>query len=256
MPMSSERAQQEVNRRRFLQGAGVAGLGLLAGCGRLPWQAASIPTVPRIGRLGLQTTTWVNSPSGQELSEGLHELGYIEGVNFHWEDAFADRETDRLPALVAALVQRPVDLIFVTGGGPAILAASNGTSSIPIVVGLSGDYIALGVAASLARPGGNVTGLSSISPGISGKRLELLRDALPGLRRVAVLWEPAEPVKMLDYRETEAAAQSLAVTLVSLPARTPAEFEGAFDAAVREQAEAFITLGSTLTGGPVAIKQM
>jgi putative tryptophan/tyrosine transport system substrate-binding protein len=244
----------EVSRRQFVQGVGLASVGLLAGCSRLPGQAP--PRVYRIGRLGLQPPTWPNAPSGQELKEGLRELGYIEGVNFHWVDAFADGQPDRLPELVAALVQEPVDLIFVVGGGPAILAARDATSAIPIVVGLSGDFTGIGVAASLARPGGNVTGLSSASPGLSSKRLEVLHDSLPGCNRIAVLWEPAEPVKVLDYRETEAAAQAIGLSLLSLPVRSLAEFESAFNAASWEHADAFVALGSTLTGGPRAIKQM
>jgi putative ABC transport system substrate-binding protein len=182
------------------------------------------------------------------LTEGLRELGYEEGVTFHWEDAFADLNHERLPELATALVQRPVDVILAVDTRAA-LAARDATSTLPIVMGFSGDPVAIGLVASLARPGGNVTGMSSISPQMSGKRLELVRDALPGTRRVAVLWNAAEPVKALDYRETEAASQKLDLTLLPLPVYTADEFESAFEDASRERVDAFIVLGDMLTSG-------
>jgi putative tryptophan/tyrosine transport system substrate-binding protein len=242
-------------RRQVVQSAGAMGLGLLVGCGRLPGQAGP-PKVPRLGRFGIQPPNWPTGTAGTALADGLRELGYIEGVNFHWEDAFANGEPERLPELAATLVQRPVDLIFVAGGTTAALAARDATSTIPIVVGIVGDPVAIGLVASLARPGGNVTGMSSISPQTSGKRLELLRDAIPGLARVAVLWTATDLVKALDYRETEAAAPVLGLTLVSLPVRSAADFDGAFDTAKREGADAFIALGDSVTGGPVAMRRL
>jgi putative tryptophan/tyrosine transport system substrate-binding protein len=242
------------SRRQLVQGAGVVGLGLLAGCGRLPGQAQPSPRVWRIGRLSI-SGLMLASANASELTNGLHELGYVEGVNLQWEDAFAAGDHERLRALATALAQRPVDLI-VTAGAPEAVAARNATSTIPIVMGIVGDPVAIGVVASLARPGGNVTGLSSLSPQMSGKRLELLRDALPGLARVAVVWNAADPVKALDYRETEEAARALALMLLSLPVRTVEEFEEAFEAARRQGADALIALGDALTSPPANVQRL
>jgi putative tryptophan/tyrosine transport system substrate-binding protein len=244
-------------RRQVVHGAGAMGLGLLAGCGRPPWQAPP-PRLWRIGRMSVVNPhgAWLTSPNATVFTEELRGLGYVEGVNLIWDDAFTDGQLDRLPELAAGLVHQSVDLILIIGGAPAALAARDATSTIPIVFGILGDPVGIGLVASLARPGGNVTGLSSISPQTTGKRLELLRDTLPGLTRVAVLWNAAEPVKALDYQQTEAAAQVLGLTLLSLPVRTRDEFENAFDAAVRERAEALIALGDPLTGGAAPAKRM
>src|SRR5829696_6834698 len=151
-----------LSRRQLVQGAGAVGLGLLAGCGRWPGQAQPSPRVWRIGRLSI-SGLWLGGDNARELTTGLQELGYVEGVNLQWEDAFADGDHERLRELATALAQRPVDLI-VTMGGPEAVAARNATSTTPIVMGIVGDPVAIGVVASLARPGGNVTGLSSTSP--------------------------------------------------------------------------------------------
>ena len=244
-------------RHQFVQGIGLAGLGLLVGCGRLPGQVPA-PKVWRIGRMSVANPyqDWLSGRNAAAFTEQLRELGYVEGVNLVWEDAFADGQLDRLPELAAELVRRPVDLILIIGGAPAALAARDATSTIPIVFGILGDPIAIGLVASLARPGGNVTGLSSISPHTAGKRLELLRDAAPGLARVAVLWNAAEPVKALDYQQTEVAARALGLTLLSLPVRTRDEFAGAFDTAVAEGVDALIALGDPLTGSIAMGKRM
>jgi putative ABC transport system substrate-binding protein len=191
----------------------------------------------------------------RELTEGLQELGYVEGVNLRWEDALADGDHERLRELATSLAQHPVDLI-VTGGAPEAVAARDATSTIPIVMGIVGDPVAIGVVDSIARPGGNVTGLSSISPQMSGKRLELLRDTLPGLGRVAVLWNAVDPVKALDYRETEGAAQVLGLTLLPLPVRTVEEFEEAFEAARRGGAAALLAIGDALTSPPPNVQRI
>ena len=242
-------------RRHFVRCAGAAGLTLLVGCARLPGLAAPAPRVWHVGLLHSSGPGWLTGDAAQALAEGLRELGYVEGVNLQWEYAFVDGDAGRLRERVIGLVHRPVDLI-VTGGTREVLAAKEATTTIPIVMGIVGDPVGIGVVASLARPGGNVTGLSSISPQTSGKRLELLRDALPGLGRVAILWNTADPVKALDYRETEATAPVLGLTLVSLPVRAVEEFEGAFDAASREHADAFIALGDALTSAPPNVQRM
>jgi putative tryptophan/tyrosine transport system substrate-binding protein len=188
------------------------------------------------------------TPYAEALAQGLHELGYVEGHNLAWEYAFGENQPERLPELARGLVHRQVDVI-VPMGHQAALAARDGTSTIPIVLPIHGDPVGAGLAASLAWPGGNVTGLSSMSPGMSAKRLELLREVLPAMGHVAVLWNGADLTKGSDYRETEAAAQALRLTIQSLPVRTPDEFEGALEAAGRERSDALVVLGDALTMG-------
>jgi putative ABC transport system substrate-binding protein len=139
-----------------------------------------------------------------------------------------------------------VDVIVVEGHTPAIQAAKNATSTIPIVMGVSGDPVKMGLVESLARPGGNVTGLSIMTPGLAPKRLELLKDAVPKLKHVAVLWNAANPVKVLDWRETQAAARALGLKLQSLEVRGPTDFQGAFDYATRDPADALVVFGDGL----------
>ena len=155
-------------RRRFVQGVGVAGLALAAGCGRLPWQGQPPARVPRIAWLG--TRTGPRFP--EAFREGLRELGYIDGQNIALEYRSAEGMIERLPDLVGELIGIPVDVI-VTEDSSAALAASRGTSTIAVVMA-NGDPVGLGVAASYARPSGNVTGLSGMGPELAAKRLQLL----------------------------------------------------------------------------------
>ena len=172
----------------------------------------------------------------------LHLLGYVEGQNvaiaYRWA---ADRD-DQLPRLAADLVQLKVDVIVVEGHTPAIQAAKQATSTIPIVMSVSGDPVKTGLVESLARPGGNVTGLSLLTPELAPKRLELLKEAVPTLARVAVLWNAANPVKVLDWHETQAAASALGLQLQSLAVRGPQDFAGAFDATTKDRADALVVL--------------
>ena len=135
-----------------------------------------------------------------------------------------------------------VDVIVVEGHTPAIQAAKQATRTIPIVMGVSGDPVKTGLVESLARPGGNVTGLSLLTTELAPKRLELLKEAVPTLARVAVLWNAANPVKVLDWHETQAAASALGLQLQSLEVRGPPDFAGAFDAATRDRADALVVL--------------
>jgi putative tryptophan/tyrosine transport system substrate-binding protein len=226
----------------------VAGLGLLAGCGRLPGQAATAPRVFRLGRLIDSGPENLATSQTHSLTQALHELGYVEGRNLAWEYVFAEGQYERLPELATALVNRSVDVI-VTGTNLTALAARAATSTIPIVMAISGDPVGAGLVASLARPGGNVTGLSSLSPQLSAKRLDLLRDALPGLTRVAVLWNGADPVKALDYRQTEAAGQALGLTIQTLPVGTVNDLDPALESASRAGTQALLVLGDGLTQG-------
>jgi putative ABC transport system substrate-binding protein len=178
--------------------------------------------------------------------ERLRTLGYVEGQNLTIERRWAEPREHRLPDLAAELVQLRVDcLVAMTWA--AIEAAKHATTTIPIVLIINSDPVEGGLVASLARPGGNVTGFSPMTPELAGKRLELLQEVVPGLTHVAVLWEPAVPAKALEFRKTQVAAQELGVQLHSLEVRGADDFEAAFAAATREHADALLTLGSPTT---------
>jgi putative ABC transport system substrate-binding protein len=171
--------------------------------------------------------------------QGLRELGYAEGQNIVLEPRWAEGRHERLPALAADLVGLKVDVI-VAAATPAGLAAKAATSTIPIVIVAVGAPIKAGLVANLARPGGNVTGLSLLTPELSGKRLELLMDMLPKLSRVAVLMNPDNPVSAVFLEDTQVAARSVAIDVQRLDAHNPAEIERAFGAALGAQASALI----------------
>ncbi len=173
--------------------------------------------------------------------EGLQQLGYLEGQNVAIEYRWAEGRLGRLPELAAELVRLKVDVI-VAAGTPGVLAAKQATPTIPIVMAVGGDPIGSGAVASLARPGGNVTGLSNLAEDLIGKLLELLKGAVPRASRVAVLLNPANPVHATFWRETETAARVLGVRLLRLEAREPNEFDGVFAAMIRDRAGAAVVL--------------
>jgi putative ABC transport system substrate-binding protein len=196
--------------------------------------------VPRIGLLSL-----LSSATGQSKTEsfrqGLRELGYIEGQNILIESRWAEGYRERLAELAADLVRLDV-AVLVTESPPAALAAKQATHTIPIVTAAIGDPVALGLVASLARPGGNVTGLTFQAPTLSGKRLELLKEAAPQANRVAVLWNGTNPAHASYLGETEAAARALGLQLQAVEVRSPAELDRAFEAIARTWSSALITL--------------
>jgi putative ABC transport system substrate-binding protein len=181
------------------------------------------------------------------LRDDLRELGLIEGKNLVFEGRYADNRLDRLPALAAELVSLHADVI-VTAGTLAPLATKRATTTIPIVMVAAGDPVGSGLIASLARPGGNVTGTSLMAPELAGKRLELLKDLLSGISRVAVLWNAANPYAALVYKETVGAARILGIEVQSLEVRTPDDFDGALEAAAGQHTDALITVEDPLTG--------
>jgi len=201
--------------------------------------------VPRIGYLSPLSPS--SDPTRIEaFRQGLRDFGYVEGQNIAIEYRYAEGKFNRLPDLAAELVRFKVDVIVVAST-PGILAAKNATSTIPIVMALSADPVPTGLVSSLARPGGNITGLSLLSGELSGKRLELLKEVVPNLSRVAVLWDPVNPATLLQLRETEAAAQVLGVQLQPLEVRGPnPDFERAFQDTAGGQAGALITLDDLL----------
>jgi len=208
----------------------------------LPAQAQQPKKIARIGYL-VPSTAAANAINFEALQQGLRELGYVEGKTFVLEVRYAEARFERLPELARELVGLKVDLI-VTLTDVAIAAVKRETQTIPIVMATSTDPVATGFVASLARPGGNVTGLSSISSELSGKRLELLREVVPGLSRVALIWNPDVRGAVLDYNATEGAARSLRLQLQSVEVLRAEDFDRAFSAITKERAQALIMSGS------------
>jgi putative tryptophan/tyrosine transport system substrate-binding protein len=175
----------------------------------------------------------------EAFRQGLRELGYVEGKSFVLEARYGDGKAERLPELARELVSLKVDVIL-TGTDGAIAVFKKQTQTIPIVMANSTDPVATGFVASLARPGGNVTGLSTISPELGGKRLELLREVVPRLSRVAFIWNPDIPGATLEYKEVEGASRSLRLQLQFLEVRRSDDLQSAFSAVTKRRAEALI----------------
>jgi ABC-type uncharacterized transport system substrate-binding protein len=217
-------------------------LALLAG----PLAAEAQP--PKVSRIGFLA---VGSREGRAFMiegflRGLREHDYVEGQNILIEYRFSEGRNDRLPELARELVAMKVDLI-VASGSPASFAARDATRTIPIVMGsLAADPIETGLIASLARPGGNITGMTEMAADLSGKRLEMLRETMPGLARVAVFWNPPNPAYGPVLRGLEAAAPQLGLKLQRLEVRVPEDFEGALKAAVGQRAGALFVPGDPL----------
>ncbi len=211
----------------------------------LPAEAQPPGKVYRIGFLASAPAAALAQPRSQAFLQGLRDLGYAEGRNITIEWRWAAGKPDRLPNLAAELVRLKADVI-VAEGTPETLAVKKLTTTIPIVFTVAADPVGSGLVASLGRPGGNVTGLSIISPELTGKRLELLKEALPEVVRVAVLLNPANPVSIAQLKETEAAARTLGLHLRILETRDPGQFEGAFATMTRERAGALIVLTDSM----------
>ena len=208
-------------------------------------QAQPPERVARIGWLA-----FASSPRVEILGafrQGLREAGWIEGQNCVIEYRLAEGRAERFPDLAAELVRLPVDVIVTASGEPAILAAKRATTTIPIVMAISADPVGTGLVASLARPGGNVTGLSILAPEVAGKRLQLLKDAVPRTSRVAVLWNAAYPGKALELSETRAPAGALGIAVQSVEVRGPDDFAGAFSAIRKARPDALIAFADPLT---------
>jgi len=198
--------------------------------------------MPRVGSLHLGSHSDPVIQSYLEaFRQGLRELGYVEGQNIAIEYRWAEGKYDRLPGLAAELVSLKVDIIVATAL-PAIQAAKQATGTIPIVMTSSLDPVATGFAANLARPGGNITGLSAMAPELVGKQLELLKELVPKVSRVALLGNPANPGTAPMVRRAQDAARELGIRLQPLEARSPSEIDNAFAAMTRERAGALLVL--------------
>lgn len=180
------------------------------------------------------------------LRQALHDLGYVEQQNVTYVGRWAEAQQERLPGLAAELVTAGVDVI-VTIGGPATAAARHASTSIPIVMSQVGDADSIGLIDSLARPGGNVTGVTDQSADLSAKRLELLKEAIPKAARVAVLWNADDRGMTLRYQNVEKAAQTLHVTVQPLGVREPNDFDTAFSAMAQHRPDALLLVTDALT---------
>jgi ABC-type uncharacterized transport system substrate-binding protein len=200
----------------------------------------------KVYRVGYLSMAPGPSPRSEALQQGLRDLGYVSGQNLVTEYGWADGQIDRARTAAADLVRSKVDVI-VTGGPQATRVAREATTTIPVVMAVDYDPVGAGFVTSLAHPGGNITGLSAINPELSGKRLELLKSALPRLSRVAVLWNPAEPNADVYVRETRVAAQALGVRVQSLEIRSLPDLESALRSATRERADALAVLTDPVT---------
>jgi putative ABC transport system substrate-binding protein len=228
-----------VNRRTFLGSLtlGIFGLAHAAGAQQSGRQY-------RVGFLGNATASLEAALVGA-FRDGLRDLGYVEGQNVVIEYRWAEGEYSRLPALIAELVAQKVDVI-VTAGTPATLAVKRAAISIPLVMVAVGDPVGTGIVPSLSHPGGNITGLTSISTEMDGKRLELLREVVPRVSHLAVLWNPASPLQVLAEKQTQAAAQVLRMKVLSLGVRTIEQIKEAFTTIAREQPDALLVLADRL----------
>jgi putative ABC transport system substrate-binding protein len=231
-----------MERRRFIE---VIAGGLVAAP-----LAAEAQQAVKIARIGFLTPNMAASPPHvrEAFLQGLRDLGYVEGRNVVIEYRDAEGKSERFPALAAELVALKVDVI-VAPGTPAALAAKQATRTLPIVFPIAGDPVTSGLVTSLARPGGNVTGLSILDPDLVGKCLEQLKQAVPGVSGVAVLWQPGGLGERTDkdmLKGAEVAARALGVRLQFVEARGPAEFDRAFSEMTRARAGALTVLPSTM----------
>ena len=229
-----------MDRRTFV---GIVGSGLLA-CARI----AGAQQTGKVWRVGF-LAGGVRPPDGAApapLREELQALGYAEGKDITYEGRWAEGRNERLRELAAELLSRKVDLI-VAFGGPAAEAAKQTSSTTPIIVLSAGDVVETGLVASLARPGGNVTGVNDPAAVLSAKRLEILKELVPVAKRVAVLWNAGNYAMTLRYREIEKAAQVLGMSIDPLGVREPDDFDGALAAMTRARPDALMMLTDALT---------
>jgi putative ABC transport system substrate-binding protein len=228
----------------FIPSLGGVAFSLSVLAGPLVADAQPPGKVPRIGVLAAGIPATYTSRY-EAFRDGLSELGYVDGQTITIEYRYADGKLERLSDLAAELVRLNVDLI-VASSAPETAAAKRATTSIPIVFARHSDAVGAGHLVSLARPGGNVTGVSAFGPELAAKRVEVLKEAFPRIVRVAVLWNAANPTKLLDWQETQAAARALGLTLQGYEVRRPEDFAGAFAAMTKQRPDALLTLPDPL----------
>jgi len=225
-----------MQRREFLAFLGVATA--------WPFAAHAQPNTPRIGFMG-NSTAALEANLVDAFREGLHELGYEEGRNIVIEYRWADGKYEQFPTLVAELIAAKVDVI-VTAGTPAALAVKKATTTVPLVMVAVGDPVGTGLVPSLARPGGNLTGLSSIAPDLEGKRLQLLREIVPALSHVAMFVNSLNPFHVSSMRQARAAAQAMGIKLQLHDIQKSEDLEDAFAAIRKERPDALLILADRI----------
>jgi putative ABC transport system substrate-binding protein len=228
----------------------ICGVLVVAFC--IPAQAQQPSKIHEIGFLGARSA--VTGTGLDRLRQELRVLGYIEGKNAGFKSRYADNKLDRLPALADELVRIKVDVI-VAAATPEAVAAKNATKTIPIVFVTGADPVAAGLVESLARPGGNITGFTILEPALAGKRIELLKEAISKLSRVAVLWNASDPGSADQWKESQLAAKKLGIQLLSLEVSGAKDLETAFKAASKERHAALAVTASPALGGK-AVAQM
>lgn len=230
-------------RRRALV---IAGVVLALAAAGTPIDAQQAPRIVRIGFLS-PTTLAATTHTVEAFRQALRELGHVEGTTFVLEVRYGEGRVERLSELAHELVGLKLGVIVATSD-VVIAALTRETQTIPIVMVISSDPVGTGFVASLARPGRNVTGLSNISPELSGKRLELLRQAVPGLSRVAALWNPDVRGAVFDYKETEGAARLMGLELQSVEVSRAEDLDRAFSAVTKQRAQALVLPGVNPVG--------
>ena len=229
-----------ISRRRFTTGLVIALTPLGSTASAQEYKAQQRVRLPRIGYLGASSAS-LEPELVKAFQKGLRDLGYVEGQNIAIEYRWAEGNYHRLPDLVAELVRLKVDLIL-TAGTPGALAAKRATQTIPIVMAVTGDAVGAGLVSSLARPGGNLTGLTAMVPDLEGKRLELLREVFPTLTTVAVLLNTANPYNTIVWEQTQVSARALGVKVQPVDLRGPEEFKDAFAKLVRQRPDGLVML--------------
>jgi len=225
-----------MDRRRFL-------LTSLAGALAAPL-AAGAQAAGKVSRIGYLSplSPAADATRREGFQQGLERLGYREGQNIAIEYRWAEGKLDRQDDLAAELVRLKIDVLLAAGGNHTVRAAKKATASIPIVMTAADDSVASGFVTSLARPGGNITGLNTQTADLAPKRLELLREVLPSIHRVAVLWNPAVPERAIDLKNTQVAARTLHVEIQSVEVQRPEDLDDKFMAMVKGRAEALVIL--------------
>jgi len=226
-----------MSRRTFLCGLTLGTLFAPLGA-----EAQQAGKTPRVGWLSDGVRTGSQPSLYEEFLQGLRDLGYVQGQTVVVERRDASEKMERLDRLATELVSNDVNVIVATSGAAA-LAAKRATTSIPIVMAESGDPVAIGLVASLNRPGGNVTGLSAMDQEITAKRVQLLREIAPRVSRIAVLYHPPFPATLVTVNEARAAATRLGLTVIPMEVSAPDAFENAFNAVIRQRADALLTSG-------------
>ncbi len=240
MSAEDKHAHSAARRRQLLMAVAVLPALTCMGTPR----AQTTASVRRIGMLSA-TSQADAVPLNQEFRQGMRDLGWVEGKNINFEFRYADGKLDRLAQLAVELVGLKVDVIVASSLSPAI-AAQKATKTIPIVMAAPGDPIVAGLVSSLARPGGNITGLTQMAPELAAKRLELLKDLVPKLARVAVLWNPTGGASPYSWKEIQAPARQLGLQLHSLEVSNAAEFDTAFASAAKISPGAMFVISNPL----------